>query len=338
MAARLRALHGAAWLASYQHDFVHAAQLFTESMALQRALGETEGETSLLDNAARQARAAGQYRRATALIEDALAQHRELSDRGSLSSGGLGLSLYELGLVRREQGDFAGAAVMFEECVEFHRALGDREGMALALLGLGDIARDQGDAAQLRHYCEESLALLRQLGVQWAIGFALNNLALAAYLEGEMARAFGLASESVALFRELQIDASLAEVLITLGTILKVLGDVAAAHGAMTEALRLAWAVGPRLLVAAALEGLAGLAIQAQRAELAVQLLAGAAALRVHMGTPVRPVDQAALSNTLATAQSILGADVFAAEWEEAQAMPLEQLLKTIPDAAAFAQ
>ncbi|MCB0209161.1 MAG: tetratricopeptide repeat protein, partial [Anaerolineae bacterium] len=148
--ARLNALNGAAWLASYQHDFAHAAQIFEQSMALRRDLGDVKGETSLLDNTARAWRSAGQYRRAIPLMEEALAQHRAHGNRGSLGAGGLGFSLYELGLVLRELGDFARAADLFEECVAFHQALGDREGRAIALLGLSDIARDQGDIAQAR--------------------------------------------------------------------------------------------------------------------------------------------------------------------------------------------
>lgn len=336
VSARLHALSGAAWLASYQHDFAHAAYRFEQRMALRRALGETAGETHLLDNTARAWRAVGQYRRATPLMEEALAQHRALGDRGSLSSGGLGYSLYELGLVLREQGDFARAAELFEECVELHRQIGDREGMAVGLLGLGDIARDQGDAAGVRAYCEESLALLRELEVQWAIGFALNNLALGAYLEGDLPRAVALINESVSQYRAQQARASLAEVLITLGHILRAQGEVAAAHEALTEALRLAKIVGPRLLVAAALEGLAGLAARPDRSALAARLLGAASALRARMGTPVRPVDQPAVERILATARAALGADAFAAVWSEAEMLTLEQILSIVPDAASF--
>lgn len=76
MAARRRALHAAAWLASDQHEFIAAARLFEESMALREALGETDGQIDLLINAAREARSAGQYQRATALLEDALSRYR----------------------------------------------------------------------------------------------------------------------------------------------------------------------------------------------------------------------------------------------------------------------
>lgn len=334
VAACLRAMNGAAWLASYQHDFAQAAQLFEQGMALRRTLGETEGETGLLDNAARAWRSAGQYRRATLLMQEALAQHRVLGDRGSLGAGGLGFSLYELGLVLREQGDFVHAAALFEECVEFHRALGDREGLSIGLLGLGDVARDQGDISQMRKYCEESLANLRALGVQWAIGFALNNLALAAYLEGDLSQALALASKSVSLYRAQQAEASLAEVLVTLGHILRAQGDVAAAHEALTEALRLAQTIGPRLFVAAALEGLASLAVQAGQSALAARLLGAASALRARMGTPVRPIDQPAVERTLATARATLGPAAFATVWAAAEELSPEQILSTLPGAA----
>ena len=66
------------------------------------------------------------------------------------------------------------------------------------------------------------------------------------------------------------------------------------------------------------------------RAELAARLLAVASALRVQMGTPIRPLDQRAMDQAQATARSTLGDDVFAAEWAQAQALPLEQILKTI--------
>ena len=45
ISARLRAIQGAAWLASDQHDFALAAQLFEQESSLRRALSESETET-----------------------------------------------------------------------------------------------------------------------------------------------------------------------------------------------------------------------------------------------------------------------------------------------------
>ena len=70
--------------------------------------------------------------------------------------------------------------------------------------------------------------------------------------------------------------------------------------------------------------------------DLAVRLLAAASALREQMGTPVRPVDQAAVEQALATARSILDEEAFAAVWAEAQALPVEQILSGLPSGAAL--
>ena len=121
--------------------------------------------------------------------------------------------------------------------------------------------------------------------------------------------------------------------LITQGQIVRAQGDNQAAYRALTEALQLAWAVGPRLLVAAALEGVAGVVVAQNQAQLAARLLGAASALRAQMGTPVRPVDQATVELALAEARSMLGDSAFAAVWAEAQALALERILKTIPSA-----
>ena len=326
-AARLQALDAAAWLAVDQYDYARASQLFEQSRNLRRALGVDEGETQLLVNQAMQARAMGQYQRATELLEDAVARHRALGDRGSLSSGGLGYSLGFLGQVRREQGDFATAAALLNECLELHRGLEDREGVAHSLLNLSDLARDQGNVAGVRMYCEQCLTMFRELGSQWAIGFALNNLALAEYVDGNLVGAFNLAEESVSLFRRIPSEGSLAEVLITQGHILLAQGKAAAAYSTLSEALRFAWAVGPRLFVAASLEGLASVVAEHGQDDLAVRLLSAASTLRAEMGTPIRPVDQPTFERALRVARSTLEPETFAAVWSEAETWSLDQII-----------
>jgi tetratricopeptide (TPR) repeat protein len=255
---------------------------------------------------------------------------RANGDRRSSGNAGLGLSLYELALVHREQGHLAKAAALYKECLAFHREIGDREGMMSSLLGLGDVARDEGDPAATRKYSEQSLSFFRDLGIKWAIGFALNNLAQAAYMEINLSQAYELAAESVTLFRELKDDGGLAEVLVTQGRIFQAQGRRTDAHNTLAEALRLALLVGPRLMVAAALEGLASVTIDQGNTVLAVRLLGPASTLRTQLGTPVRPADGPALESTLASAQSAIGIDAFTAPWAEAQKSQPEELLRII--------
>jgi hypothetical protein len=197
--------------------------------------------------------------------------------------------------------------------------------MGIALLNLADLARDQGDVGRLRALGEDCLARFRELGHPWGIGFALNNLALAAYLEGDVALAASRAAESAALFRELQAGPSLAEVLITVGRVKGAGGEAAAARASLAEALDLAWAKGPRWVVAAALEELGVQAVRQARPEHGVPFLAAGAALREAMGAPVQPANRPALEDALTAARAALGDAAFTAAWAVGHTLPLEQ-------------
>jgi non-specific serine/threonine protein kinase len=332
VAARVTALEALAWFANDRHDFTQAAALFAQADVLRRTLGQEEQQGGLLTNAAMEARAEGDYARATALLEESLAQYRRLGHGERTRDGGLGRSLswgYRytlLALVLRERGEYARASVLCEECLALAKERGDVEDSGIALLGLSDIARDQGDAARVRAYAEESLAQFRELGHTW-VGFVLNNLAQAAYLDGDLAQAARQAQESAALFRDLQAGPSLAEALVTVGRIWGAQGEATAARASLAEALTLAWGKGPRWVVAAALEELGVQAVRVGQAQHGVPLLAAAAALRQAMGAPVRPADWPAMEDALAAARTALSDAAFTTAWAAGETLPLEQIV-----------
>jgi non-specific serine/threonine protein kinase len=260
------------------------------------------------------------------LLEQSLARHRAEGNREGILQAGLGASLSQLALVLGEQGAYARARALYEECLALHRELGDREGMGRAVLGLGDLARDQGEAAGVRAYCEETLTLFGEWSPRWA-GFSLNNLALAAYLDGDLALAASRAEESVALFRGLRAGPSLAEVLVTLGRVRGAQGEEAAARAHLTEALNLAWTEGPRWVVAAALEELGSQAVRRGHTRYGVHLHSGAALLRQAMGAPVRPADRPALEAALSAARAFLGDEPFEEAWSAGQGLPADRVI-----------
>ncbi len=333
VAVRVTALLAAAGLAEDAHDFAQATAFYAESEALRLALGHEEHLAGQLLNAALEARAGGEYARATVLLEECLAQYRRRGNPQSPIDDDLGLSLsfaYRftfLALILREQGEFESAIALCEECLALARNLEDTEGVGQALLSLADVARDRGDTARLRAYGEESLALFRALGHPYAVGFALHNLALAAYLEGDLEQAANRAAESEGIFRELQSGSSIAEVLVTVGRVKGAMGDAAVARACLTEALNLAWVTGPRLVVVAVVEELGIQGIRQGKLRHGVELLGSAAALRRTMGAPVRPADRRAIEDALATARASLGAAVFADLWATGEALPVDQMV-----------
>jgi hypothetical protein len=95
----------------------------------------------------------------------------------------------------------------------------------------------------------------------------------------------------------------------------------------LAEALTLAWAKGPRLVVAAALEGLGMEAVRHGQAQHGAQLLAAAARLRQAMGAPVRPADRPTLEDTLATTRMALGVAAYTDAWTTGESLPLEEAI-----------
>lgn len=342
MVARLYDLDAAAWLASDKHDYHRATQLFEQINVLRVALEERLDETKQLVNAARQARSDGQYERARTLLEEAVARHRALGSDHPHDPANPGPETYDmgsalrvLGLVTREQGDFARATAVLSEGSALHSTIVNPQGWALAELGLGDIARDGGDAARVRAHCEPVLQTFREINLLWGIGFTLNTLAHASLYRGDLDTAISQIEESVAIFREQQAYSSLAEVLVTLGRIKEAQGDLASAYAAANEALRLGWAVGPRVMVALALEALASIFVHSSNAQLAVQALALASSLRSGMNTPIRPADLATVAQTREIARGSLGDEQFTATWNASADLMLDQLLTTLPDTLA---
>ncbi len=331
--ARARALIGGGWLAHALDDFQLAGAYFEQGVALRSLLGHEEGVTDLLAHSAMAARAAGDYARATALLEDSLARCRAKGDRTSIGRGGLGLSLAWLALVLCEQGDDARAVELWEECRALHRELGDLRGIAIATLGLSDVARYRGEAGQVRLLAEDALALFREQGEQWAIGFALNNLATAALGEGETDRALALASEAVDLFRHLETVTAIAEGLATLGRVALARGDDRGARKALEESLELARRSGPRWLVPANLEGLAMLEARQLRAESASRLLGTAHGMRAAMGVPLPLGERSGHERAIAGLRASLGDARFDEAWAAGQRLTLDQALAEL---AAF--
>src|SRR5579859_776799 len=330
IAARLRAIHGAGWLASDQHDFKQAADLFEQGRVLRQALGEKDYETSQLLNSARQARTAGNYQAATNFLEEALARHRALGDRGSSSDAGLGLSLYELALISRERGNFERANTLYKELVELGYEIGDIESLQVGLLGLSDVARDQGDIGGISKYGQQALTTFRNLGMNWAIGFSLNNLAQAAYLDGNLSQAFDRAKESESLFRRIKDDSGLAEVLVMLGRILLAQAHVAEARQVLMESVGLAYRSSTRLINTQALEMLGCVLAQMGDSIVAIRILGVTSTSHIQMDAPVRPVDKPIIDKALTTLQSLIGLEEFLQLWQESGNIALEQITEPL--------
>jgi tetratricopeptide (TPR) repeat protein len=94
---------------------------------------------------------------------------------------GIARSLSNLGVVAKEQGDYASATALYQESLAIRRQLQDTWSIAALQINLGEIAREQGDLAQAESAYRESLRLFETRGDDVGKAVAFNNL-------GELAR------------------------------------------------------------------------------------------------------------------------------------------------------
>jgi predicted ATPase len=217
--------------------------------------------------------------------------------------------------------------------LELCREAGDVFWIAVALNLLGEIALHTGRADEAADRVNQALAVAQAAGDGWNEGYALGTRAALAARDGQLREAEQLASASLTVMRRIDHQWGAARALLGLGDLARLRGHPGEAHSRYVEALpilqevgarpeiarclaglgrvaldlgatgqarpqlagslRLSQATGARIGVARGLEAFAALAIHERRAELAVQLIAAASALRENAGLPPLPAARA---------------------------------------------
>jgi len=200
-AARARALIGASDLAEVTGERSRRAGLWAkEALALHRELGDARGVAKAVFRVGVEAVVAGDWDRATELLNQSLAEFRGTGD------------LYfvpwitrTLAWTRAASGDLAGARVLYEEGLRAAREIGSTSAEAALLGSLGWLAGKEGrplDALTLYH---QSLALKRDVGDLGEIAIGLAGTALALARVGDSASAARLLGSAATLGQEVGI-------------------------------------------------------------------------------------------------------------------------------------
>ncbi len=197
-ALRADALTGAANLAFMQGDLRAAAELQSESLALQRQIGDPQGVAYAANNLANTSIQLGDNARARELYEEAISISKELGDVRGAAFGSINLAD-----VAAREGDLAATQSLEEEILASIRRLGDRWTEAFALDAFARIAHRAGQLERSRTLHIEALAILEELGDRRGVARVLTQLAELALADGDGPRARGLFRQSLAIRQEL---------------------------------------------------------------------------------------------------------------------------------------
>jgi predicted ATPase/DNA-binding NarL/FixJ family response regulator len=229
---RLKALHGAALLATALTRLDEAERQCREALALARQIGDDAAASAVLQPLAVILSWRGRYAEARTTIAESVALSQRGNDPVNVgiarayqghvaffagdyeaartplrearemlharhNTWGLAFASYGAGLVELMAGNIADAQALLVAALELDRSIGNRRGMIRSLWGVGVAARLRRDFTAARARLTESLELAHELGDAWSVGMALEavgSLLTDMGRQEEAARTFGLAA------------------------------------------------------------------------------------------------------------------------------------------------
>lgn len=200
--ARARALNLAARLTSRQGDQVESRSLADASIGEARRLKDPQLIAHTLSGAGVVYQAGNDLDTARRMYDEALSLLKGSGNRR------LAIEVQnQLAVLTTEQGQFATASEMLEECIAFSRSEGDGvltarylESLANVQLGLGDVNAAEGS-------WREALSTFRELNDPFGAIWCIGGLALVAGVRGDHERALRLAAVVDRMSREWSLSA-----------------------------------------------------------------------------------------------------------------------------------
>jgi CHAT domain-containing protein/tetratricopeptide (TPR) repeat protein len=136
----------------------------------------------------------GDYPKAFANHETALKQATQLGDRRTMAVG-----LAQMGSLYQTQGNYAKSLETKLRSLELTRAIEDRSSEAVRLNNLGFLYQEMGNYAEAEKNFQQALALQRSLGLKRTESTTLGNLASLAGYQGNDAKALQLHQQALQL-------------------------------------------------------------------------------------------------------------------------------------------
>ncbi|MEV7510090.1 BTAD domain-containing putative transcriptional regulator [Streptomyces sp. NPDC091201] len=288
-----------------------------ELPGLFRDLGDRWGEAAALSSLATRALYRGDLAELRRNAGAAAAAFGELGDRWGLLQ-----SSEQLGVLAEIGGDYPEAARLHRDGLHGARELRLWIQVSFLLARLGRTALLTGDHVRADALHEEARALAAEQSHRPAEQFAEIGLALGARRRGDLDAAETRLLPWLDWNRRLGADSGHALILAQLGYVAELRGDAERAYALHRDGLVAARRSGDPRALALAFEGLAGAASAAAvpedpagRAAGAAGLLGTAAALRESLGTPLPPAEREDVDRATARLRSVLGDEVFGAEF-----------------------
>jgi diguanylate cyclase (GGDEF)-like protein len=192
---RARLIHSAADLAAMQDDYVVAGPLSEECLRLGRHLADPDLIASALSIVGLVARQTGDLDRAHAHLSECVAMQEARGVHDVI----LAAARHNLSFIAVFDGDLDTAHELGLRNLELNRTLGNLRGYAFSLANLGLVRLERGDTAGARPLFTEARAVSRQIADPICESWIVRDLGRVARLDGDPVEAYHKYTEAIRL-------------------------------------------------------------------------------------------------------------------------------------------
>ena len=193
-AARMKALHGAGWLAQHQRDPATARRLLAECLQIAHQLDDQWTLALALHHLGRVAYYDGDPTTARSLARESLAVAEDVGDPWLIA-----WPLHLLGIAAHIEGDYSMARDHYKRSLAMRRALGYQEGIGVLLALLAMVALRESELSQAHARLREALAVMQPVVGPWGLAPILGGFSRLATALGQPVRAVRLGAFATAL-------------------------------------------------------------------------------------------------------------------------------------------
>lgn len=188
-----------------QAQYEAASERLKESIEILRELGRKGELSAALYALGESLSVRGQREEARPVLEEALEVSREINHTN------MPMILTYLGILAREEGDYAGARARLDEALAVAGSFGSVSFQSVALNSLGDLARLEGDYERAGKLYDQLMSMALRNVARFTHPGQLHNQAYVAHHFGDDTKARRQFNEAITLYREMGDPRGVAE-------------------------------------------------------------------------------------------------------------------------------
>ncbi|HSM71341.1 MAG TPA: tetratricopeptide repeat protein [Anaerolineales bacterium] len=216
-------------------QFVHAKELYDESIAILRSVGDRALLADALIYDGTITHLNGDYPESKKLLREGLKYTQAVKDKWLAAYG-----IFNLGYVDSLMGEYQKGYDQMKDAVKMWREIGDPHSISLGLNFLVNTQIKLGHIEEARTSMQESITLCEQTKNRWGMGTAYRYLGLAMMANGQFDEAHVCFQKSLDIFGEYFEGWDIAQTMIYLGDATLISNDLDQSEKIYLEALRIA--------------------------------------------------------------------------------------------------